>query len=222
MGEMATEIAHEINQPLAAIAMYSAAGLRTLQGEGEDGQIRTWLDAINTQAKRASDIVRSLRRFLQKGEPQFGPVDMNLIAHDVVALLKHEARSQEVETTLELAEGLPPVQGQRILLEQVVFNLVRNAMDAVLAQSGQRKVMLRTTFDAHLVYFEVSDSGPGVDAALGEHIFDSFVSSKEDGLGMGLAIGRSIIEAHAGILRYTRNPGGGTTFMFHLAREVRS
>jgi PAS domain S-box-containing protein len=222
MGEMATEIAHEINQPLAAIAMYSAAGLRTLQGEHDRGQIETWLDAINTQAKRASEIIRRVRHFVQKGEPQFGPVDLNPIAREVVALIGHEARSQEVEITLELAEDLPPVQGERILLEQVVFNLVRNAMDAVLAQPGKHRVTLKTNFDAHLVYFEVSDNGLGVDPALGERIFDSFITNKPDGLGMGLTISRTIIEAHAGSLRYITNPEGGTTFMFNLAREGQS
>ncbi|MGK2953524.1 MAG: ATP-binding protein [Thiobacillus sp.] len=220
MGEMATEIAHEINQPLAAISMYSAAGLRTLRGEPDPIQIKTWLEAINTQAKRASEIVRRVRGFVKKGEPQLGPVDLNLIAREVTALIGHETRSQLVEIVLELAEELPSLQGERILLEQVVFNLVRNAMDAVLAQSGERRVVLKTTFDAHLVYFEVSDSGVGVDPALSDHIFDSFVTSKQEGLGMGLTISRSIIEAHAGNLRHIPNPAGGTTFMFSLAREA--
>jgi C4-dicarboxylate-specific signal transduction histidine kinase len=220
MGEMATEIAHEINQPLAAIAMYSAAGLRTLKGEYDRGKMETWLDAINTQAKRASEIVKRVRRFVQKGEPQLGPVDLNLIARETAALVDHDARSQDVEIVLELAEGLPAVQGERVLLEQVVFNLVRNAMDAVLAGSGERRVTLRTSSDAQLVYVEVSDSGPGVDPALGEHIFDSFVTNKQGGLGMGLAISRSIVEAHGGTLRYANNPGGGATFTFSLAREA--
>jgi len=220
MGEMATEIAHEVNQPLAAIAMYSAASLRTLQGECDRSQIESWLEAINTQAKRASEIVRRVRHFVRKGEPQFGQVDLNLIAREVAALIGHETRSLGVEIAMDLAEGLPPVQGDRVLLEQVVFNLVRNAMDAVLAQSGERRIAFRTTFDAHLVYFEVSDNGPGVDPALGAHIFDSFITSKQEGLGMGLKISRTIIEAHAGTLRYTLNPGGGTTFMFSLAREA--
>ncbi|MDQ1314689.1 MAG: Histidine kinase [Pseudomonadota bacterium] len=222
MGEMATQIAHEINQPLAAIAMYGAAGMRALQGEFDRGKLETWLEAINTQAKRASDIVRRVRHFVQKGEPQFGLVDLNLIAREVTALIDHEFRSREVGVFLELAEDLPQVQGDRVLLEQVIFNLARNAMDALLDQSGERRMTLRTTFDAHLVYFEVSDSGPGVDPALGEHVFDSFVTSKQEGLGMGLTISRSIIEAHAGTLRYTMNPGGGATFMFSLAREARS
>jgi len=221
MGEMATEIAHEVNQPLAAISMYSAAGLRTLQGEYDRSKLEDWFEAINTQAKRASEIVRRVRRFVQKGEPQLGPVDMNLIAREVAALLSHEARSQEVEIVLELADGLPPVHGERVLLEQVVFNLARNALDAVLAQSGVRRITLRSSFDAQLVYVEVSDTGPGVDAALGERIFDSFVTSKQGGLGMGLTISRSIIEAHAGTLRYTVNEGGGCTFIFSLAYEAR-
>jgi PAS domain S-box-containing protein len=220
MGEMATEIAHEINQPLAAIAMYSAAGLRTLQAEADHGQIRTWLEAINAQAKRASEIVRRVRRFVQKGEHQFGPVDMNLIAREVVTLIDHEARSQKVDIVLELAEDLPPAHGERVVLEQVVFNLVRNAMDAVLSQSAVRRITLKTSFDAQRVYVEVSDNGPGVEPALGEHIFDSFVTSKREGLGMGLTISRSIIEAHASTLRYVLNPAGGSTFMFSLAREA--
>ena len=221
MGEMATEIAHEINQPLAAIAMYSAAGQRILQGDGDRSQIETWLEAINTQAKRAGEIVRRVRRFAQKGEHQSSPVDLGQIAREVAALLDHEARSQQVEIVLELAEDLPPVQGDHVLLEQVVFNLVRHALDMLRAQTGERRITLRTAFDAHLVYVEVCDTGPCVDPALGEHIFDSFVTGKEGGLGMGLTISRSIIEAHAGTLRYKMNPEGGNTFRFSLAREAR-
>ena len=220
MGEMATEIAHEINQPLAAISMYSAAGLRTLQGEGDRGKLEGWLEAINAQAKRASEIVRRVRHFVQKKEPQLGPVDLNLVARETAALVDHDARAQAVGIVLDLAQDLPQVQAERVLLEQVVFNLVRNAMDAAQAGTGERRVMLRTAFDAQLVYVEVSDTGPGVDPALGEQIFDSFVTSKQGGLGMGLAISRSIAEAHGGTLRYAARPGGGTTFTFSLARET--
>jgi len=221
MGEMATEIAHEINQPLAAIAMYSAASLRTLQGGGEHGQMEGWLEAINAQAKRASEIIRRIRRFMRKGETQFGPVDMNLIAREAEALLAHEGKSHQVDVVLELAEGLPNVQGDRVLLQQVVFNLLRNALDAVRSQTGERRVALSTSFDTQQVTLGVSDNGPGVDPAFGEDIFDSFITSKKDGLGMGLTISRTIIEAHAGTLRYTRNPEGGSKFMFSLAREDR-
>lgn len=218
LGEMATQIAHEINQPLAAIAMYSAAGLRTMAGECDRNKMETWLEAINTQAKRASEIVKRVRSFVQKGEPQLAPVDLNQVARETAALVDHDARSHGVEIVLELAEGLPPVQGERVLLEQVAFNLLRNAIEAVLAGSGERRVALRTFSDAQLVYVEVSDTGPGVDPALGEQIFSSFVTSKQGGLGMGLAISRSIVEAHGGSLRYASNPGGGATFTFSLAQ----
>jgi two-component system sensor histidine kinase DctS len=219
MGEMATEIAHEINQPLAAIAMYSAASLRTLQSGGEQGQMEGWLEAINAQAKRASEIIRRIRRVMQKGETQFGPVDLNLIARETDALLAHEARSHQASVVLELAEGLPAVAGDRVLLQQVVFNLLRNALDAVHAQPGERRIALSTSFDSQQVTFKISDNGPGVDPAFGEDIFDSFITSKKDGLGMGLAISRTIVEAHAGSLRYAANPEGGSTFMFSLVRE---
>jgi PAS domain S-box-containing protein len=221
MGEMATEIAHEINQPLAAISMYCAAGLRVLQDGGDQGQIKTWLDAINTQTSRASEIVRRVRRFVQKQEPQYAPVDLSHTATEVAALLEHEAESQQVEIVLELAEDLPPVHGEHVLLEQVVFNLARNAMDEVVSQSGERRIILRTSYDAQQVHVEVSDNGRGVDAALAEHIFDSFITGKEGGLGLGLSISRSIVEAHGGVLRYTANPGGGSTFMFSLDRADR-
>jgi C4-dicarboxylate-specific signal transduction histidine kinase len=220
MGEMATEIAHEVNQPLSAIAMYSAAGLRILHGEGDRGQLESWLEAINTQAKRASEIVRRVRHFVQKREPRFEPLELNQIARGVAALLNYEARSQDVEIVLALAEDLPPVQGERILLEQVLFNLARNAMDAMRAQAGSRRLTLKTACDQEFDYVEVSDTGSGVDPALGERIFDSFVTTKQEGLGMGLAISRSIVEAHGGSLRYVRNPEGGSTFVFTLPRKA--
>lgn len=220
MGEMASEIAHEINQPLAAIALYSSAGLRTLQQPGhEQGQIEAWLEAINAQAKRASEIIRRLRRFLQKGETQQGPVDMNQVAREAAALLAHDAKAQQVAVVLDLTDALPRVQGDRVLLQQVVFNLGRNAVDALHDQPGERIVTLATEFDAGQVTLKVSDNGPGVDPRLGEAIFDSFISGKKEGLGLGLTISRSIVEAHAGTLRYVANPQGGATFMFSLERE---
>lgn len=221
MGEMATEIAHEINQPLAAISMYCSAGQRVLQDGGDPGQIKSWLDAINTQTSRASEIVRRVRRFVQKQELQYAPVDLGHTASEVAALLEHEAKSQQVEIVLDLAEDLPLIHGEHVLLEQVVFNLARNAMDEVLSQSGERKITLKTSFDAQQVYIEVRDTGRGVDSALVERIFDSFVTGKEGGLGMGLSISRSIVEAHGGSLRYVANPGGGSTFMFSLDRADR-
>jgi two-component system, LuxR family, sensor kinase FixL len=112
------------------------------------------------------------------------------------------------------------VYGDLVLLEQVVFNLVRNAMEALLRQPGGRRITLATSFDADRVYVEVRDTGPGIEPDISERIFDSFVTSKQEGIGMGLAISRSIIEAHGSKLRYVVNPEGGVTFMFSLAREA--
>ena len=125
-----------------------------------------------------------------------------------------------MEIILRLADDLPLAQGDAVLLEQVVFNLARNAMDAVLPQPHARRITISTSFDPERVQVEVGDTGPGVDPALGDHIFDSFVTGKQEGVGMGLAISRSIIEAHAGTLRYQANADGGATFVFSLPRET--
>ncbi|MBI5330992.1 MAG: PAS domain-containing protein [Betaproteobacteria bacterium] len=220
MSEMAAEIAHEINQPLAAISMYSAAGLRTLHTDCDCTRMQKWLEAIHTQARRASETVRRMRGFMQTDEPQHGPVDLNRIASEVAALLRHEGRAQGTEIALHLDPGLPTVQGEAILLEQVVFNLVRNAMDALLLQPGERRITLVTSFDAEQVYVEVGDTGLGIDPVLGERVFDLFVTTKRKGAGMGLAISRSIIEAHSGAIRQSARTEGGAAFLFSLPWEA--
>jgi PAS domain S-box-containing protein len=221
LGEMASQIAHEVNQPLAAISMYSAACLRTLGHEDGHGQIESWLEAINTQAKRASEVVQRLRRFVRKGDIQPGPVDLNQVVKEVVGLTRFDADRHGVGIELELADGMPTLSAELILVEQVLFNLVRNAVEALARQTDARRIVLRTGFDASQAWVEVEDSGPGVDAALGETIFESFMTDKRDGLGMGLAISRSIVEAHGGALGYVNNPEGGATFRCSLPREVR-
>jgi C4-dicarboxylate-specific signal transduction histidine kinase len=219
MGEMATQLAHEINQPLAAISMYSAAALRTLQGEWDARQLREWLQTIHGQAVRAGDILRRVRRFVSRQDMQRVPVDLNGRVCEVVDLLRSEARSREVAVYLDLHEDLPHVPADPVLIEQVVFNLVRNALDALQERAPPRVVTLSSARAGDRVYVEVRDNGPGVDAALGARIFDSFVSSKGEGVGMGLAISRSIIEAHGGRLDYQANAEGGATFRFELPLE---
>jgi signal transduction histidine kinase len=219
MGEMATQLAHEINQPLAAISMYSAAALRTLQGEWDARQLREWLQTIHGQAVRAGDILRRVRRFVRRQDMQRVPVDLNGRVCEVVDLLRSEARSREVAVYLDLHEDLPHVPADPVLIEQVVFNLVRNALDALQERAPPRVVTLSSARAGDRVYVEVRDNGPGVDAALGARIFDSFVSSKGEGVGMGLAISRSIIEAHGGRLDYQANAEGGATFRFELPLE---
>lgn len=220
MGEMATQLAHEINQPLAAISMFSAAALRTLQGDWDARQLREWLRTIHGQAVRAGDILRRVRRFVRRQDMQRVPVDLNARAREVVDLLRSEARCREVTVDLRLHDGLPHVSADPVLIEQVVFNLVRNAFDALQERAPPRIVTLSSAREGNRVYLEVRDNGPGVDAALGARIFDSFVSSKGEGVGMGLAISRSIIEALGGRLGYETNAEGGATFRFELPLET--
>lgn len=223
LGEMATEIAHEVNQPLAAISMYSAACLRTIEREGDDGkmQIKDWLEAINAQAKRASEVVRRLRRFVRKGDIRPGPVGLNQVVREVVALMRFEFSKQNVVVELDLAEDMPTLSAELVLVEQVLFNLLRNAVDALGQRIGDKRVIIRTRHDEKLAWVEVQDNGPGVDPELGDRIFESFMTDKQDGLGMGLAISRSIVEAHGGTLGYVNHPGGGATFRCTLPREVK-
>jgi len=199
--------------------MYSEAGQRILEHETRYVQVRTWLKAINTQAKRASDVVRRVRRFVQKDDSHFGSVDLNQAIRDAALLLEHEAQSQGLAITLDLAPDLPAVHGGQVLLEQVIFNLGRRALLALAKQAGTRHLSLKTRFDRAWVHVEVRDTGLELDPALGDQIFDSFLNSMEQSKNMGLILSRTIIEAHAGTLRYVPNPGGGTVFMFSLARE---
>lgn len=219
LGEMATEIAHEINQPLAAIAMYSAACLRTLGPAS--GQVSGWLEAINIQAKRAGEVVRHLRRFVRKGDIQLGPVNLNQVAKDVAGLIHFDADRQNVRIELDLATEMPDLSAELILVEQVLFNLLRNAMEAMEGTAGERRIVVRTRIEADRACVEVADTGPGVSPDLGARIFESFTTDKRDGLGMGLAISRSIVEAHGGTLGYVDNPGGGATFRCCLPREIK-
>jgi PAS domain S-box-containing protein len=219
MGGMAAEIAHEINQPLAAMAMYSEAGQRILESGRDHGQVKTWLGAINTQAKRASEIVRRVRRFVQPDESEFVQVDLNAAIHAAAAMVEHEAQSHGITVTLDLTPTLPPVQGSAVLLEQAVFNLVRRAIDALVDYPQARVITLTTTVDAQRVHVAVHDTGPILDPALGEQIFDSFLTRIELSENAGLVVSRTIVEAHAGTLRYVSDGEEGTRFMFSLARD---
>ncbi len=220
VGEVTTEIAHQINQPLTAIAMYSAAALRTLGQAAEHSQVADWLEAINAQSRRASEVVRRLRRFVRKGEVQRQTVDLNELVGEVVALMDMEAKSRQVEIGTRLAQWLPPVLADRLLIEQVIYNLTRNGMEAVAGQAGARRVDIRTYAEGPWACVDVADTGPGVEADLGERIFESFTTLKADGLGVGLALSRSIVASHEGEIRYHNRPEGGAVFTFRLPAKA--
>lgn len=218
MGELTTEIAHQINQPLSAIGMFSSAAQRSLDNGGDPRQARDWLTRISDQVSRAGDIIERLRRFVRKGGTQWTELDLNEPVREVASLLEHELKTRQVTLILELAERLPAVWADRILVEQVIFSLARNAIEVLAGRDQDRRVTIRTRADAEGVWVEVADNGPGVDPTLGNRIFEPFSTPKQEGLGMGLAICRSIVQTLGGQIGHANLAQGGAMFHFHFPR----
>lgn len=219
VGEMVSILAHEINQPLFAIVNYARGGIRRVRTTGADeaGMLEA-LESIARQAERAGEIVRRLRAFVRKDEPTLSPVDLNDIVREVSGLEVLEAKPNSVRVNLDLARSLPRVMGDAIQLEQVLLNLMRNAVDAMLAvPEDERELRLRTSREPDgRVLLEVSDTGRGIPPEIAEKVFESFFTTKPRGMGLGLAICRSIVEAHGGRLDFRSDSGRGTTFFFAL------
>jgi C4-dicarboxylate-specific signal transduction histidine kinase len=224
MGEMASGIAHELNQPLTAIACYAkGCTLRLHAGVGEPAEILPVLEEIAAQAMRAGEIIRQVRAFVRKGEPRREMVDLNELVRDVTCLVESEARQHAVCMQLELAPQVLPLFIDAVQIEQVIVNLVRNGLEAVSgAKRDVRELVLRTSLaSADTVEVAVCDSGGGIPQEIAERMFDPFVSTKAGGLGMGLSISRSIVEVYGGRLWATPNPTYGTTFRFTLPFDKR-
>ncbi len=219
MGEMAAGIAHEINQPLSAISNYSQAAKKFLdRGEVNEESLRKACNGIADQVQRAGDVIRNLRGFLRKREVEKKSLDLKELVEDVMVLIKADAAHEGIAVELNFAEQLPHVPGNAVQLQQVVLNLTRNAVDAMRGGLGRRKMMsieTRMSGDGY-VQIAVSDRGPGISANLGDAIFHPFFTTKVEGLGVGLAISRSIVEAHGGRLEFENREGGGTTFVISL------
>lgn len=219
MGEMASALAHELNQPLAAIVNYARGCVRRLQsGTGDPVSLTEALENIAAQGQRSGEIIRRLRTFLRKSELRRNPAQINEIATEAASLAELEARHRRVELRLELCDGLPPLLADGIQVEQVILNLVRNAMEAIdTARSRKREVVLRTGLSpSGDLEVAVEDSGPGLRAGDTDRLFEAFFTTKEEGMGMGLSISRSIIEAHGGRLYAHPRNGGGAVFGFTL------
>jgi C4-dicarboxylate-specific signal transduction histidine kinase len=221
MGEMASALAHEINQPLASILTYAQATLRLLES-GEPGELRHAVKRVITNTERAGDIVRHLRDFVRKGEPQRTLVKVSYLVREVVRLTAAEARQSGINVTLDLTNDLDPIHVDNIQLQQVLFNLLRNGMEAINAGNGdKRELLIRASQDGeNCVEIAVSDSGPGIPPAIADRLFEPFVTSKPHGMGIGLSISRSIIDAHGGRIWATANADQGTTF--HIKLPIRS
>jgi C4-dicarboxylate-specific signal transduction histidine kinase len=216
LGELTAALAHELNQPLMAIRVNAQATRRLLRG-GQPADVDEVLGDIAEDARRAGDLIRRLRDLLRRRELAKEVLDVNEVIAAVQAIARTEARRHGAELTVEAGAGLPRVLGDAIQLQQVVLNLVRNAAEAMSGQGGTREVRIRTweTAGEH-VTVSVEDEGPPIDDATLHGMFTPFSTTKPEGLGIGLAISRSIVEAHAGRLWAERRPGTGLAVRFTL------
>jgi len=219
VGEMTASIAHEVNQPLAAIVADANASLNWLAAAPPDLEsVRGALDAIVRDGHRAGEVIQRIRQLASKGAPRKDAVDLNDVVRDVVPLVRAELRHQEISLMLDLASKLPPVLGDRIQLQQVLLNLVMNAVEAMGTVTGRpRRLIIRSEpDDDDHVSVAVQDTGIGIAANHLDHVFSAFFTTKPGGMGMGLSISRSIIEAHGGQLWTTPNRPHGAVFHFAL------
>lgn len=216
MGELATSLAHELNQPLAAILANAQAARRLLAAPRPDlDEVRASLDDIVDDDKRAGEVIRRMRAMLRKEEFRPEPVDLNDAVRSVRRLLAQDAARRGVTVDVELAANLPPVRGDSVQLQQVILNLLVNAFDAVApCPAERRRVLMRTREQevSGLVELAVEDSGEGIPAAHLGQLFEPFFTTKADGLGMGLSIARSILELHGGAIRAQNLDRGGACF----------
>ena len=218
MGQMTSVLAHEINQPLTAISSYIQAARRILEKGDDDAQVKAYenMDKAVTQSTRAAEIIRRLRQFIEKGEAEYSKGDINAIVEESCAMALIDAARKGVSAKVNLGRNLPLVVMEKIQIQQVVVNLVRNSLDALM--DSERRELTVTTLAAEndSVEVAVSDTGPGLPDNVAKQLFKPFVTTKPDGMGVGLSICRSIIDEHGGRLWTTPNPGGGTIFCFTL------
>jgi C4-dicarboxylate-specific signal transduction histidine kinase len=221
MGELAASIAHEINQPLSAIVNNGSACLRWLAGDSPNlDEAREAARRIVRDGNRAGDVMTRIRGFLRKTDSEKSRLDINQIIQEVLILTQDEAVRRGVAVSVDLAEDIPGVLGDRVQLQQVILNLVMNGVEATASVSNRRPEVRISSrqYEADKVVVAVQDSGVGIDEQSLEKIFDAFYTTKSQGMGMGLAISRSIIEDHGGELSATSNNGSGATFQFTLSQ----
>jgi len=219
IGELTASIAHEVNQPLAAVVANADACVAWLLRQTPDlAEAKAAAERATQGATRASEVISRIRSLISKATPQKTPVQINQAITEVIALVAGQASKKEVEVTTELAPNLPTVLGDKIQLQQVVLNLVINGMEAMSTVTDrQRRIVIRSGLRARTeVLVSVEDFGVGINADVMPRLFEPFFTTRLQGMGMGLAISRSIIEAHSGKLWAESVPSQGSTFQFTL------
>ena len=220
VGELMASIAHEINQPLTSIIANAGAGLRQLEPEAPSERVRELRDIlgdIRDEGRMAAGVIERLRALAAKRQLERRPLDVNELARDTLRLVGGDARRRQVTLSAELGHALPVVEADRVSLQQVMLNLLLNAMDAVdRDEPAERAVTVRTCRADDAVEVAVSDTGRGIPADRLPRVFDAFFTTKADGLGLGLAIARSIVEWHGGRIWAEDRDGRGATFRMRL------
>jgi len=218
LGELTASIAHEVNQPLGAVVNAAAACLRWLDRTTPDlDEARRAVEWITTEANRASEVIRRVRALANKTDIEKVPLDINDVVREVIALVQRELMSHRVSLRTDLAPALPMILGDRVQLQQVIINLVMNGIEAMQSVTNRpRELVIRSLDETQQLLVSVTDRGVGISTEIADRLFNAFFTTKSSGMGMGLSICRSIIEAHGGRMSAANNVGPGARFQFTL------
>lgn len=215
MGQMAAALSHELNQPLTATSNYLNAATRMLEGDAPDlARVRRALSQAGQQTLRSGEIIRRLRAFVTRGAVSRARESAAKLIEEACALALVGAKERGIDVRLITADDLS-ILADRVQIQQVLLNLIRNAIEA-MEDRPVRHLTIESRLDASMVVFAVADTGPGIDAAIEAELFQPFVTTKQEGMGIGLSVCRTIVEAHGGRLWVEENPGGGCIFLFTI------
>ncbi|HEV2551072.1 MAG TPA: PAS domain S-box protein [Stellaceae bacterium] len=219
LAQMVSALAHEVNQPLSAITAYLKATSRFLES-GDQQKAVAIVERATEQTDRASAIIRRLREFVKKGDVERRAEDLAKVIDEATALAMVGTKNQGVAVRLQLAAQMPPAIIDKVQIQQVLFNLMRNAIEAMAASEQRELIVATLRQDGGWIEISVADTGPGLAPHVRRNLFQPFVTTKANGMGVGLSICRSIVEAHGGSLRAEDRPGGGTIFHFTVPTET--
>ena len=221
LGEMTAAIAHELNQPLTAIAMYSRTAKLLNNNTASAPELGEILEKLAQQSYRAGAVIERMQSMSYQSSRQQSNISVIDLLKEITLLAETEAQVRDFEIELQLPKRLPVIACDAIQIQQVILNLIRNGMESMQANSCPKgsSIVLAAWQDAEQVWISVTDLGTGIDENIGQAVFDSFTSSKDSGMGLGLAIGKAIVESHGGRLTFNNMPQQGTCFKFNLAMD---